>query len=280
MKHSQQAKADQFKALHTSGQLLILPNIWDPLGAALLEDLGYPAIATASASVAFTQGYDDGENVPLDDVLATLTRIVRSVQLPVTADFESGYATTEKDLQKNIERLLETGIIGINLEDSEKRSNSLYPLQQQCDRISAVREAAEKSNVRLFINARTDVYLKAEQSSPAKENLAETIKRGQAYLNAGADCIFPPALVIDADIAALVNALKCPINIMALPGIPEVNRLQELGVARLSLGPGFLKVAVRAMKELALNLKSQEGLSQIINNDVSSQYLKMLIARK
>lgn len=280
MEHSQQTKAEVFKALHTGNEILLLPNIWDPLGAALLEDLGYPAIATASASVAFTHGYDDGEIIPFDDLLSTLSRVVKSVRLPVTADIESGYATSEKELQSNIERLLETGIVGINLEDSDKESNSLYPLQQQCDRINAVREAAIKNNVNLFINARTDVYLKAKQSVAPEEKLAETTKRGQAYLSAGADCIFPPGLVNEADIAALVNTLRCPINIFALPGIPDLNCLKELKVARLSIGPGFLKIAVRAMKEAALKLKKGEGLAEIIHNDVSSQYLKKLIMAK
>src|SRR5215212_5032334 len=121
---SQQQKAKQFYDLHHSGKLLILPNIWDCLGAMLLEDLSYPAIATASASIAFTNGYDDGENIPFDVLLTLLKKIVSSVNVPVTADLESGYAENDIRLQENIKKLIDTGVVGINIEDVDKRTNS------------------------------------------------------------------------------------------------------------------------------------------------------------
>src|SRR5688572_19044246 len=124
--NSQKVKAEQFRALHQKENILVLPNIWDPLGAALLESLGYPAVATASASVAFTNGYDDGEHIPFNEVLSRLKRVADGVNLPVTADVESGYASTEGELEKNIEKLILTGIVGINLEDHNKNANSLY----------------------------------------------------------------------------------------------------------------------------------------------------------
>src|SRR5262249_40940639 len=124
---SQQQKANQFRDLHHSGRLLILPNIWDPLGALLLENLGFHAVATASASVAFSNGYDDGENIPFNTLLTLLKRITASVNIPVSADIESGFAADEVTLKKNMRQLIETGIVGINVEDTDKKTNSLLP---------------------------------------------------------------------------------------------------------------------------------------------------------
>ena len=138
----QREKAKQFKELHHSGKLLILPNIWDSLGALLLESLEYPAIATASASIAFTNGYDDGENIPFELMLSLIKRIAASVHIPVTADIESGYADDEIVLEKNIRQLLKTGIVGINLEDSDKKTKALLPVEAQAQKISFIRKMA------------------------------------------------------------------------------------------------------------------------------------------
>lgn len=277
---SQKEKAKLFKELHHSGHILVLPNIWDPLGAALLQSLKYPAIATASASVAFTNGYDDGEHVPFKDVLTLLSKIAASVNLPVTADIESGYASTQVDLQRNIELLLSTGIVGINFEDYDKQTESLFPLEVQCERIGLIRKISEALGVPLFINARTDVYLRGKVFITEEEKLSETIKRGKAYIEAGADCLFPPAMKIKDDLEKLIATLKCPVNVIAIPGIPDFKSLQQIGVARLSLGPGFLKVAIKAMKDVALKLKNYEGLSEVTGIDVTSADLKTLVTKK
>lgn len=277
---SQKEKAKLFKELHHNGNILVLPNIWDPLGAALLQSLEYPAIATASASVAFANGYDDGEHVPFKDVLTLLSKIAASVNLPVTADIESGYASTQADLQKNIELLLSTGIVGINFEDYDKQTESLFPLEVQCERIGLIRKISEALGLPLFINARTDVYLRGKVFITEEEKLSETIKRGKAYIEAGADCLFPPAMKIKDDLKKLITTLKCPVNVIAIPGIPDFKSLQQIGVARLSLGPGFLKVAIKAMKDVALKLKSYEGLSEVTGIDVTSADLKTLVTKK
>ncbi len=276
-KVSQKSKAEAFKALHHGEKMLVLPNIWDPLGAALLETLGYPAVATASASVALTHGYDDGERIPLQDVLKQLTQIVNGVSVPVTADFESGYADSEQQLERNIELLLQTGIVGINLEDYDKKSGVLFSAEMQCKRIKAVMGTADAMKVPLFINARTDLYMRGKQDQ--KQKLLDTENRGKAYIDAGADCFFPVAMKNKDELAYLVSSLKCPVNVIAIQGIPDFETLQEIGVARLSLGPGFLKVAIKAMKGLAQKLKNYEGLDEVTNNEVSSEFLKKLVNR-
>lgn len=273
---TQQAKALLFYELHHNGRMLILPNIWDPLGALLLESIGYPAIATASAAIAYTNGYDDGEQMPFDSVLERLNAITHCVNLPVTADIESGYATTNSRLRENIKSLIDTGIVGINFEDSDKQSGLLIPVNIQSERINLVREVANESGIRLFINARTDVYIKGTDFDDYGK-LLETIKRGRAYIDAGADCIFPIAVKQINHIRELTSNIAAPINILAIPGVPDFKKLNDLGVARVSLGPGFLKIAVSALKNFAESLRNFEGMDEITNNEISSEYLKNLV---
>jgi len=278
MDSSQKVKAEQFKKLHHGSEILVLPNIWDQLGALLLESLGYSAIATASASVAWTNGYADGEHVPFSEVLTRLRNIAGSVGVPVTADIESGYASSDGELESNIEKLISAGVVGINLEDHDKQSDSLFSLEAQCKRIKVVRKVADAKNVPLFINARTDVYLRGKGFNTPEEKLNETLRRGKAYLDAGADGLFPPAMRDKDELAKLVSVLSCPVNVIAMPGIPDFRTLREIGVRRVSLGPGFLKIAMKAMKQLALKLKNYEGLDEVINNEVSSEDLKKLVS--
>jgi 2-methylisocitrate lyase-like PEP mutase family enzyme len=276
---TQKTKAESFKALHHSGKLLVLPNIWDPLGAALLESLGYPAIATASASVAFANGYNDGENISFEDALSVLTKIAGSVTIPVTADIESGYAATGTALQKKMERIIEAGIIGINLEDFNKHTDSFFSVNVQCEKIRLIRKISETMQVPLFINARTDVFYRGKEFSTPEEKMNETLNRGKAYMDAGADCFFPLALKRKEDLQQLISTLRCPVNVIAIPGIPDMITLQEIGVTRLSLGPGFLKTAIRALRDLAIKLKNFEGLDEVTGNDVTTDYLKNLILK-
>jgi len=273
---TQQAKAKLFRDLHHNGKLLVLPNIWEPLGAALIENLGFPAIATASASIAFTNGYDDGENISFNDLIKLLEKITAAVDIPVTADIESGYGNTETELAKNIERLIQSGIVGINIEDYNKKEDTFFDVERQCERISVIRNISTDNGVPLFINARTDVYSKAQHLTD-KEKFEEAVKRGRAYMQAGSDCFFPLAIKNREDIQQLITELHCPVNIIAVPGPPDLQTLQDLGVARVSLGPSLLKIAIRAMKEMALKLKNYQGLEEITGNEITTDYLKSLI---
>jgi 2-methylisocitrate lyase-like PEP mutase family enzyme len=277
---SQKAKAELFWELHHSGKMLVLPNIWDSLGALLLEKLTYPAIATASASIALVNGYNDGENIPFTDLLILLKKITGSVNIPVTADIESGYANTNTELQKNIELLIETGIAGINFEDSDKKNNTLFPIEIQCERIKLIRKVAAEMGIPLFINARTDVYIKGKDFVSEEEKFNETVTRGKAYKDAGADGFFPILMIQKTAIQNLMAELNCPINIIAIAGVPDLKTLHEMGVARVSLGPGFLKIAIRTMKEIAEKLKNYEGIEEITGNEITTDYLKNLLDKK
>lgn len=274
---SQKEKAERFRELHHTGKMLVLPNIWDTLGALLLESLEYPAVATASAAVAFANGYNDGENIPFNDLLILLKKITGSVNVPVTADIESGYADKDSKLQENIKLLIKTGIVGINIEDTDKKTNKLYPAEIQCNRIRLIKKVAEEMGIPFFVNARTDIFLHGKIFSTPESKFEEIVKRGVAYKEAGADCFFPIALKQQEDIQRLITQLNMPINILTIPGIPDLKTLSKMGVARVSLGPSFLKIAIKAMKNLALQLKDYEGLWAITENEITTDYLKNLV---
>ncbi len=278
-KNIQSEKGKLLHQLHHNGKLLVLPNIWDPLGAVLLESLGYSAVATASASIAFSNGYPDGEKIPFNDLLLILQKIVNRVKIPVTADIERGYSDDNSVLKENIKKLVDIGIAGINFEDSRHDEDKLISLDEQCEKISIIKEVANENDATLFINARTDVYIKSVHLSD-EEKLSEVILRGKAYKEAGADGFYPIILKKKEDIESIIKEVDLPLNILLLPGIPDFEILKKIGVARVSLGPGFLKTAINAMKNIAEKLLHYEGMNKVAENPVTSAYLNSLISKK
>lgn len=274
----QPEKGKVLHTLHHSGQLLILPNIWEVSAAAMLEKIGYPAIATSSSAIASCNGYDDGEKLPFNDLLHILKRIVCSVQVPVSADVESAYAKNNASLAENIKRLISTGIAGINFEDSHHDEKNLTPIDEQGEKIFLIRKTATEMGMPLFINARTDAYIKYS-SLTMEEKLVQTLQRGKTYKDAGADCLYPIALKSKEDFETIIKEVKLPVNILLLDGIPGFNELKEIGVTRLSLGGNFIKFAINAMKNIAEKLLNFEGMDDITHNTVTSDYLKNLIKK-
>jgi 2-methylisocitrate lyase-like PEP mutase family enzyme len=201
------------------------------------------------------------------------------VTIPVTADVESGYAENNEQLKENIKQLIETGIVGINIEDTDKKTNSLLPVEIHAEKIQLIKKTSDQMGVSLFINARTDVYVRGKGFDSPEFKLEETLKRGSVYKSAGADCFYPITLNRKEDIKTIVEQLKMPVNVLVLEGIPALSVLGDIGVARVSLGPGFLKIAVQAMRNLAIKLQSGEGTTDIIQNEVTSAYLKDLVKK-
>jgi 2-methylisocitrate lyase-like PEP mutase family enzyme len=275
----QSEKEKRFHQLHHNNELLILPNIWNPLGAMLLEDLGYKAVATASASIAFTNGIDDGEKISFDELILILKKIVKSVKIPVTADIESGYAENNSVLKENIKRLIDTGIVGINFEDSHHDEQQLFSKEAQSEKIHLIKKTASEKGSDLFINARTDVFIKENHLSK-EEKITNAIERGNAYKDAGADGFYPILLKEKESIKTIIKEVSLPVNILMFPGIPDFSTLKEIGLARISLGPGFLKYAINSMKNIAEKLLRFEGMEEITNNPLDSNYLKNLISKK
>lgn len=228
-------KAMQFAALHVKGSPVVLYNAWDAGSAKAIVAGGAKAVATSSWAVAAAQGYGDGEETPLAYVYGIARRITGTVDAPVSVDFEGGYSEDEAGLSENIARLLETGIVGINFEDRVVSGDGLYPSERQARRIAAVRAAADRAGVPLFINARTDLFLGRGTPDPA-DSVDAAIERAAAYAAAGASGFFIPGLTNAALIARVCERVELPVNVMMMPGAPSVAQLGSLGVARVSYG--------------------------------------------
>ncbi len=234
---TQITKAETFAALHKKGEPVILYNIWDAGSAKAVSDAGAKAIATGSAPVAMAQGYADGQNIPMDAALDNARRIVVAVDLPVTLDFEGTYAEDVLGVAANVQRALETGVIGFNFEDQIVGTSNLYDIETQEARVRAMREGCDAAGIPAFINARTDIFLKAKPDTHDDAMLDEAIARAKAYADAGASGFFAPGLKDEGMIARLCDSTILPVNIIALPGTPGTATLAKLGVARISYGP-------------------------------------------
>jgi len=248
---TQKEKAELFESLHIKGSPVILFNIWDAGSARTLEQAGAKAIATGSWSVAAAHGFDDGETIPLALVLTNIQRIAESVALPVTLDFETGYATDLSELKENIRGVIAAGAIGINFEDRIIGGDELQTIEDQSARIKAVREAAEETSIPLFINARTDVFLKTYPAPHNEAELEEALRRAAAYAEAGASGLFAPGLRDPELIEKLCDRSSLPVNILALPDTPPAKTMAQLGVARISHGASPYRQMVQALKEAA-----------------------------
>lgn len=222
----------RFAALHVPGEPLVLFNIWDAGSARAVAESGAKALATGSASVAGANGFGDGEATPLDLAIANLERIVAAVDLPVTLDFEGGYARDGDRLAANAALVKAAGAVGINFEDQIVGGEGIYCVEEQAARIAALRRAVADD---FFINARTDIFLKSPAHEPAM--IAAALERALAYADSGASGFFAPGLKDERLIESLVRGSPLPVNIMAFPGVPDRARLAVLGVARISHGP-------------------------------------------
>lgn len=248
----QAALAERLRALHVPGDPLVLVNVWDVLGARVVEAAGARAVATASWAISATLGLPDGEGMTLADNLAAVGRIARAVDVPVTADLERGYGATPDDVASAVARLLATGAVGLNLEDSlvelgkpaPAGSDGLRPVDDQCARLAAAREAGARMGVPLVLNARTDAHARGAA-------LADVVARGRAFLDAGADCVFVVGRTALRDVTELAEAFGGRLNVLGRPGQPSIADLTSAGVARISIGSSGPGIAYAALARAA-----------------------------
>jgi 2-methylisocitrate lyase-like PEP mutase family enzyme len=261
------AKADAFRSMHHAPPLLVLPNAWDAVTARLFVQAGARAIATTSAGVAATLGYADGQNVPSELMMQAIARIANAVSVPVTADIESGYANSPKELGESIRAVINAGAIGVNLEDATgDTSQPLFALEEQIERIRTAREAADNINVPVVINARTDVYL--EKVGEPATRFAETVRRLNAYREAGADCLFVPGITDMPTLIQLARSVPGPLNVLAGPGMPPVADLQRIGIARLSVGSAIMRATLALAKDAADELLQKGTYNTFLDRNI------------
>lgn len=246
---TQKTKAKLFRSLHVPGKPLILFNAWDAGSAKAVTAGGAAAIATGSWSVAKANGFDDGEDLPLDLAIANLARIAKATDLPVTVDLESGYGKTPQAVAKTVSLSIKAGAVGCNLEDSLPSTGKLRAAADQAKRIAAARKAADKTGVSYFINARTDVFFQGKKADKAL--VAEALKRARLYADNGADGLFVPGLIDPDLIEQIAAGSPLPVNIMVSQGTPAFAVLAKRGVARISHGPRPYLLAMKALEDAA-----------------------------
>lgn len=253
---SQSDRAAYFRQLH-GNRPLVLPNAWDAASARVIEQAGALAIATTSAGVSWSHGRGDGQKLKREEMIQAIRHIVETVAVPVTADIEGGYGSgSPRDVADTVQALIAIGAAGINLEDSPGSDGEiLLAPEAHAERIRAVREAARAAGGDLVINARTDVYLFHVGAPETRFDSA--VQRANLYRAAGADCLFVPGVIDAETIARLARAIDGPLNVMAMPGAPNVSRLGELGVARVSVGPVIALAALAATQRAARELLEQ-----------------------
>jgi 2-methylisocitrate lyase-like PEP mutase family enzyme len=247
--------ASALRAMHTGARPLVLPNVWDPVSARAFADAGFGALATSSSAVAATLGYVDGET-PGAEMLAAVATIATSVSVPVTADVETGYGLAPAEL---VACLLDAGVVGCNLEDSDRKSGLLTEPERQADFLAAVRAEAGDE---LVINARVDVYVRQPTGSAVTDPATraaladDAVARANRYLAAGADCAYP-ILAPVAALPELVGRIQGPVNAMAGPGGLTLADLARMGVARITFGGGLHARAARAIQDMAVALAAE-----------------------
>jgi 2-methylisocitrate lyase-like PEP mutase family enzyme len=245
------SKASAFGALHTPGKPLILYNVWDCGSAKAVSEAGARALATGSWSVAAAQGYADGQQLPLERLLELVRQMTAQATLPLSVDFEGGYAHDAADVAQNVAALIDCGAVGINFEDQMVGKSGLYSVQAQCERLAAIAAIAKIKALPLFINARTDIFLKATDPATHAGLLDQAVERCVAYQEAGASGFFAPGLKDPDLIGALCQRSKLPVNIMTGPNGLANAKLAQLGVSRISYGPNSYRALMQNLQETA-----------------------------
>lgn len=279
MPDKQKQKAEAFRAMHRGQRILMLPNAWDVSSARVIEEAGFGAIATTSAGIAFTLGYPDGQRISRNEMLQAVSRIAAALKVPVTADVEAGYGDRPEDAAQTALAVIESGAVGMNLEDASGDANHpLVELPLQLEKIAAVQQAARTAGVPIVLNARTDVYLL--QVGPVEKRYDQALRRLTAFRDAGADCVFLPGLRDAATIGRMVKDLDFPLNILAGPGSPSIPELQQLGVARVSLGSSPMRATLGLLGRMAEELKTSGTYHSLENAPSHDDVNRMMQGRR
>ncbi len=271
---TQREKAEDFRSLHHGKHILILPNGWDVPSARVFEDAGFPAVATSSAGMMVSLGYPDGEVIDRQEMVSAVRRIAKVLVIPLSADVVAGFGATPKEVAATVRSVIEAGAIGINIEDFVHATKELYAVEKQVEKLKAIKALGESMRIPLVINARTDALRYAPGDPESK--LKEAIRRGLAYRDAGADCVYPMGLTDAASISLFVKALNSPVNVMVRRGLPPTKELERLGVARLSFGPTASYAAMGLLKRAAREVLEKGTYESLVEGAITFDELNSL----
>ena len=247
-------KAERLRQLHVSGPMLVLPNAWDAGSARIFVEAGFTALATTSAGIAFSLGLPDGERISRDEMLAAVSRITRRMSVPITADMEAGYGLEPHACAETARRVIDAGAVGMNLEDRVE-GKQLIEFSVAVERVRAARKAADAAGVPIVLNARTDAFEAPEL--PRDRRLAEAVRRGNAFREAGADSVFVPFVGDRDTIEQLVHQIRAPVNILGTPNAPTLKELAALGVRRVTFGSAPMRATLGLVRRMAKEWKEK-----------------------
>lgn len=251
----------KFTSLHAANELFLLPNAWDARSAIMFQESNFPAVATSSAAVANSLGYEDGENMTFDDYTFVIRRILSSINVPLTVDIETGYGNSDLEIAENVLHLADLGVAGINIEDSviQKSGRSLKDAAAFAKTISFIKNKLQARGVDLFINVRCDTYI-----LNVGNKQQDTIHRLKLYNESGADGIFLPFIRDEKDIASAIENSKLPLNVMCVPNLPDFDTLNKLGVKRVSMGPFLFHKVYAGINQLSNEILSAGTFSPVL----------------
>lgn len=274
----QAERAQVFRSLHDRRKVLILPNAWDVPSARIFEDEGFPAVATSSAGVMVSLGYPDGEDIPVEEYLAAVTRISRALAVPLSVDVVGGFGASPEAVAKSVRAFVDAGAVGVNIEDFVHISRHLLPVVKQLARLRALVKLRETMGIPFVINARTDALRFGAGDEQAR--MGEAVQRGEAYRELGADCVYPMGLTDASSISAFVKAIDCPVNVMVRKGLPSVPELRRLGVARVSFGPSASYAAMGLLHRAAEEIRRSGTFGALVDGAIGFDELNSLAVRK
>jgi 2-methylisocitrate lyase-like PEP mutase family enzyme len=274
----QAVKAEVFRELHSRRKLLILPNAWDVPSARVFEDEGFPAVATSSAGVMVSLGYPDGEAIGRDEYLRAVTRISKALAIPLSADAVAGFGKTPHEVEVTTRGLVRAGAVGLNIEDFQHSTGKLYPMSLQVKKLKAIQTVGQALKVPLVINARTDALRYAPGDE--QDRFDEAVRRGIAFRDAGADCVYPMGLVDAESITSYVKALDFPVNVMVRRGLPPARDLERMGVARVSFGPSASYATMGLLKRISREVLAEGTFGGLTEGSITFDELNSLAVPK
>ena len=271
-------KAETFRKLHDGKEVLVLPNAWDVVSARMFEEEGFLAVATSSAGMLASLGYQDGEGIPREELVGAVGRVARVLSVPLSADVVGGFGDTPEDVARSVDAVVSAGAVGINIEDFAHRSKELLPLEKQRERLRALVRLRGQTRVPFVINARTDALRFAPGDYAAK--LQEAVRRAQAYRDLGVDCVYPMGLTDASSISTFVKALDFPTNVMVRKGLPPIPELKRLGVARVSFGPSASYAALGLLRRVSREVREEGTYAGLTDGAITFDELNALAVPK
>jgi 2-methylisocitrate lyase-like PEP mutase family enzyme len=250
---------ETFVQLHNNPTPLLVGNVWDVMSAKIFEQQGFEAVATSSAAVAHTMGYEDGEQMPFDSLLQVVERIAKNIHIPLSVDMEGGYNRNTSGIIGNIEKLHAIGVVGINIEDSSKdHKGQMLPVDDFQRILSAIANHLAARNMKMFINARTDAYVHKLHNA-----VNETATRAKAYENSGANGVFVPFLQVEDEITAIVQSTSLLVSVFCIPQLPAFPRLAALGIRRISMGRAVHKALMVSLEKMVHNILAGQSFGSL-----------------